>query len=107
VSYSSSRERQALIARFERVFKAAAAQRHLRPEMVTTPTGRSEVAWVLHELTVMHDEVNQARAERGLPPVDRRLVESAEQAACGHVDYATKWPIYCAEIVMRQPTVDR
>jgi len=102
VNYSSTRERLALIARFERVFKAAAGERGQREDIVTLPNGMYETAWVLHERAVMHDEVNQARAERGLPPVDRSVVDRAEQMACGHVDYATKWPLYCAELVMRR-----
>lgn len=100
--YSLRRERAALLDRMTRTFTDAAKQRPLRQRHIPGPRG-GEIEWVLHEREVMLTEVNQARAERGLPPVDAAVVERAEQHACGHIDYATKWPLYCAEIVLDLP----
>lgn len=95
------RELLALSARFERVLREAAAERpHHGDRVVTLQDGSRELASVLHVRNVMHGEVNDARAERGLPPVDAAVVEAADQKASGHADYPTKFALYCAEAVV-------
>jgi len=44
--------------------------------------------------------VNAERARRGLPPVDLKPIDRAERLACGHVDYALKYTLYCTEIAL-------
>lgn len=58
-----------------------------------------EPAWVLYERETMHAAVNQARADRGLPPVPIAAVKRVEQQAFGHFDYTKKFALYCAELV--------
>lgn len=92
--------RAALGERMERAFQDAASERERRQDFVTLPDGRQELGWVIHERLAMWAEVNQARAERGLNPVLIEKITRAENLAAGHVDYATKFPFYCAEVVL-------
>lgn len=62
------------------------------------PDGRT-LRWQVRELRGMLAAVNSERRELGKPPVDEQAIRLAEQQACGHADYADKWPWYCAEIV--------
>jgi hypothetical protein len=93
------RQRLALRDRFRAVLAKAMEQRDKRPDFVDTMDG-PELEWVLYERVVMLDEVNRMRAERGYPKVDSYLVLRAERMACGHVDYHSKFALYCAEIVL-------
>jgi hypothetical protein len=93
----TGREHQALRdtkGRLQGRFTELASERGKRMEH----NGR-ELAWQRHELLGMLAAVNNERAALGRPPVDIRVIELADQLACGHVDYADKWPWYCAEIV--------
>ena len=56
--------------------------------------------WIAHEFHVMHDETNRLRARLGRGPVDAEPIRHAEQMACGHIDYTTKFALYCADVVM-------
>lgn len=84
-------------------------ERRLRDDIVETrdETGRIEwtVAWVLHERAVMRDTVNRLRAERGLEPASPDDLRRAEGMATGHSDYASKFAIYCADLVHQTPAV--
>ena len=55
--------------------------------------------WQDFELTGMLNAVNTERAILSKPPVTIDAIKSADGQACGHVDYARKFPWYCAEIV--------
>lgn len=57
-------------------------------------------AWVLAELQGMCDAVNVIRLERGRPLVTVSDIERVETGALGHVDYACKFALYCAELAL-------
>jgi hypothetical protein len=48
----------------------------------------------------MLDAVNLERRVRGLPQVIEAQVIRVENQAHGHVDYAHKYALYCAELAM-------
>lgn len=60
----------------------------------------AEIGWVVHEWDTMHAEVNRLRARHGLGPVSIVEVRSAEALACGHSDYASKYALKCANLVI-------
>jgi hypothetical protein len=94
-------QRIALRDRMLHTFEAAAKLRDRRPEIVDDH-GRPEPAWVLYERAQMLVTINQARREQGKAPLADDTVMRAERLACGHVDYAEKYALYCAEIVLDQ-----
>lgn len=57
-----------------------------------------EFGWVLHERRVMLDATNRIRTGRGLPPVGEEAIIQAETSASGHIDYAQKFAVGCAEL---------
>ena len=85
-----------IIDRFRRTFAVAAKQRPQRRGF-NPATGVPD--WVGFELAQMLALVNAMRAERGDEPVPEDAVRRVEQGACGHVDYASKYAIGCAELV--------
>ena len=89
----------ALRARFRRVLSAAMREREDRPQMADFGQGY-EPRWASYERTVMHVEVNRARAEQGRDGVPLAAVLRVEQQACGHIDYFEKFAFYCAELVL-------
>lgn len=50
----------------------------------------------------MHQAVNKARADRGLPSVSLAEVARVEQQAFGHSDYTKKFALYCAELALKE-----
>jgi hypothetical protein len=84
------------------VLQTAAKTRKDRQNFVTDPCDPrwSTPEWVVFERGQMHAAVNAARAERGLPPVELKAIDRVERYAAGHVDYATKFALYCAEIAL-------
>lgn len=54
--------------------------------------------WVAAERQAMLRVVNEARAASGKGPVTLADVQRVEQYALGHVDYARKFALYCAEL---------
>ena len=86
--------------RFRAVLAAAQEQRGQRPDVITLPDGDREFEWVLFERQKMFAEVNQVRAEQGLPLVEMGSVERVERQACGHVDYSQKFAFYCSELAL-------
>ncbi len=96
-------ERLALLDKFEQVFAEAAKERPKRDTFVPAPEGAyqtTELGWVAFERQVMFEAVNLERRVRGLPQVTLRQVIRVENQACGHVDYAHKYALYCAELAM-------
>lgn len=83
------------------VLRAAAGDRPAQAgRVVLDPlTGRQELAWVVRERQAMCDAVNSMRAARGRRPVPLEDVHRAESVAQGHIDYALKYAIGCAELV--------
>lgn len=90
-----------LVEHFSALLGRTAGERSQREDLVVMPNGDREPGWVLHERTVMHDEVNRLRAEAGRG--DRPILDilGAERAASGHIDYAAKFALGCAELVVR------
>ena len=76
---------------------AAQEQRDQRPDLVDGPDG-PECEWAAYERTRMHEQVNEIRAERGLPAVPVEDILRVERQAVGHSDYSLKFAFYCAEI---------
>ncbi len=93
------REKLALKEQMLAAFQKAAQERPKRREFIKVGTS-SLPAWVVYEREQMLIAVNQERAERGLPPVDLRSVALADRCASGHVDYASKYALYCTEIAL-------
>lgn len=92
--------RRGLTDRFARVLTAAAEQRHQRDYWAPHPDGGQELAWARFEREQMLTAVNEAREERGLSPTTMAAVADVERVASGHVDYVTKFSLYCAELVL-------
>ncbi|KQP62928.1 hypothetical protein [Nocardioides sp. Leaf285] len=82
---------------------ATSAERAKRRDFVTVQDPRgydtTEIAWLVHERSAMHTEINRLRATRGLGPADAAEVADAESRAAGHYDYAHKFALYCADLV--------
>lgn len=53
--------------------------------------------WISMERTAMLDAVNRLRV--GKRPVDLATITGVERLALGHVDYSSKFALYCAELV--------
>lgn len=88
---------------FRQALIAAQADRHLRPDLVTV-NGEPECEWAVHERDVMHQQVNDARAALGLPPVSLDAVLGVERMAVGHSDYTSKYALYCADLALKETT---
>lgn len=56
--------------------------------------------WMAYEEAEMLSLVNAFRSTAGLPDVDPQVVARANVSASGHIDYAWKFSLYCAEIVL-------
>lgn len=95
-------DRRAVHERLVAELTDAATQRHHREDLVNGPTGY-EPGWVRYERGRMLAVVNDERSKRGLQPVAWTMVARAESAAAGHVDYVTKYALYCAELVVDKP----
>jgi hypothetical protein len=88
---------QSLFGEMRRILTHAQEQRDDRQEVID-----GELDWIRYERQTMHDAVNQARADRGLPPTPLTLIERAEKQATGHSDYTKKFALYCAELALGQ-----
>lgn len=44
--------------------------------------------------------INCERSKRCLPDIERSEVVAVERSAAGHVDYASKFALYCAELAL-------
>ncbi len=97
-------EKLALLKTFEAEFQKAAKERKNRQGFVQDPCETrfswTVPAWVLFEREALHKAVNAERARRGFPAVDIKAIDRVERLACGHVDYAHKYPLYCTEIAL-------
>lgn len=82
-------------------FVELAKERDARQDVVASGDG-PELAWVLYERHGMLAEVNRIREELGHVRTTLGPIWKAERLCCGHVDYAEKWALYCAEIAMKE-----
>jgi hypothetical protein len=96
---SACDEKIALRDRLLGLLIVAGKMRDQRPGIVDTPYG-FECEWTAFERSVMLDEVNRTREARGLGPVDPAEVRKADSLAAGHIDWAEKFALYCAEIAL-------
>lgn len=78
--------------RFRTVLSDAASARKL-----TDSEGRE--GWIVRERQAMWHTVCVERAKLGLEPVALVEVERVERSAVGHIDYADKFALRCAELV--------
>lgn len=58
-------------------------------------------AWIAFEGEVMLEAVNTERVAAGKQVITMEQLRRAEQDACGHVDYAAKFALYCAELATK------
>lgn len=65
--------------------------------------GYPEFAWVVSERKEMLEMVNAERQKIDRPPISLKDVFRVENMALGHSDYARKFALYCAELVLRDP----
>lgn len=86
-------ERLALHRLFKDSLVEAQSQRKMRDD------------WVDFERQTMLDEVNKEMAKRHLPPASTLDITKAESKAEGHVDYTSKFALYCAFVVEVAQTV--
>jgi hypothetical protein len=97
-------EKLALLKTFREVFAKAAKERRNRPSMVPDPCETRFIhtvpAYVLFERDTLLAAVNAERGRRGLKPVDVGAIDRVERLACGHIDYAEKYPLYCTELAL-------
>lgn len=93
------RDKLSLKAHFKKLLNdtATKAERGKRNEWVTI-AGENNPGWVFHERETMWQEVNRQRSARGFPPVTLLDIKRVEQLAVGHVDYDSKFALYCAEL---------
>lgn len=68
-------------------------------ELVSTSDG-DELGWVVETWFAMSDEIERRRVLLGRPPVLLQAVQDADRMASGHIDYAEKFSLYCAELVL-------
>lgn len=97
-------EKLSLLNAMRVVFDKATKERKKRQAFVTDPCEtrftHTVPEYVLYERATMLAAVNEERARRGFSPVDEKAIDRVERLACGHVDYASKYPLYCAEIAL-------
>jgi hypothetical protein len=97
------RTKLALRDRLLNHFIELASHRDERQEIIQSGAASGlEMGWVLFERHGMLEEVNRIREERGLMRTTLGPVWQAERLCVGHVDYAEKWALYCAEIAMKE-----
>lgn len=63
-----------------------------------TYAGTSE--WIKKEHDVMLKEVNKQLKIRGRDPITYDTLRNAEKLALGHVDYASKFSLYLAQVTL-------
>lgn len=78
------------------LLKTLAAAQERRKEV-------SDDSWIEHEFSTMLNAVNTERARRRLSPTTRTELKLREQNAIGHVDYSSKFALYCAELALGLP----
>lgn len=96
---------------FEHLQKVLVAEQALRNERRGTKASSVDslgrdiytLEWIAAEHNAMLRAVDELRAARGLPQIDRMFVARAEQMAAGHVDYTKKYALYCADLVFDAP----
>lgn len=89
--------------RLQGVLQRVSHDRDQRPEFVDKSKGRgTEPAWVVFEREQMHEAVTKERAKLGKGPIPLKEIERVEQLAVGHTDYADKFALYCAELVLKE-----
>lgn len=86
---------QELTQHFEALLLDTAKERSKRSGIVD-----GEIGWVLHERAVMFAEVNKKRQEQGKNEAEMEKFLLWEACCVGHVDYAHKFAMRCAELVL-------
>jgi hypothetical protein len=89
-----------MLEEMRKTFQLAASLRKDRSGVVQNKKGEVELEWMEFERQTMLKAVNVAREGRGLPPVTEDDVIRADRMAAGHIDYALKFPLYCAELAL-------
>lgn len=59
--------------------------------------------WIEYERNQMFEETNRLRLELKKDPLGLVQIRRVESLAEGHSDYAWKFALYCAELVVDQP----
>lgn len=59
-----------------------------------------DLSWIEREEQFMFDLVNDERTRRGLSPIALEHVLMRARWATGHVDYSSKFALYCAELAL-------
>jgi len=91
--------RETTLAAMRASLAKAMTERPQRPDLEICD-GERYPGWVFHERSAMVTAVNTIRADLGMPAVSADMVKRAEDQAAGHVDYASKFALYCTEIVL-------
>lgn len=71
-----------------------------RADLNRAPLIAGEPAFVVNERTRMFSAVLFERLKLGQPPIPISSIMRVESMASGHVDYTTKFALYCAELVI-------
>lgn len=67
------------------------------------PDHSKELEWVIFEREQMWKAVNNERTKLNKLPVALSEIKRVETTALGHVDYAKKFSLYCAELILDIP----
>ena len=60
----------------------------------------NELEWIIYERNVMLNTVNTVRLQNDLLPVSIYDIKCIEKHAIGHIDYSSKFALYCAELAL-------
>lgn len=99
ISTRTADERRRLRDRFRAILLDAAKERRQRENIIETKYG-PEPEWARYERQSLLTAVNDERAARHLLPATADQIRNADSQAAGHVDYADKVSLYCAEIAL-------
>lgn len=56
--------------------------------------------WQIFERQIMLTEINRWRIARELDPICEQKLYQVEQFAVGHIDYSSKFALYCAKLAL-------
>lgn len=75
---------------------------HLREMQYDPIEGHEIPKWIIFERLTMLKEINRWRSIRRYDPITERKLFTAEQHAVGHIDYSSKFALYCAELATQK-----
>jgi hypothetical protein len=96
-------EKMCLRDTFLQILTEAAKKRPERQSLVRPPLGSTddrEPQWAAYERQSLFEATNLERSLRGETPLSLQDIIKVERQATGHSDYAAKFALGCAELVV-------